>query len=184
MGHDADDGRHHHHHHHHEGPVAEHRAAAVASVGCFIITCSDTRDAKTDAGGALLRAKLEGAGHAVLGAALVRDEAAAIVEAVERGLALGARAVLLTGGTGFSPRDVTVEAVSALFDKPMPGFGELFRQLSFEQVGSAAMLSRATAGVGRGAAFFVLPGSPRAVGLALERLILPELGHLVRQLLG
>ena len=176
-------GDHHHHHHHHADPVAQHRHEAVASVACFVITCSDTRDAKTDEGGALVRAKLEGAGHSVVGADLVKDEVAAIQAAIEHAREHGARAIILTGGTGLSPRDVALEAVTPLFDKAIPGFGELFRLLSFQQVGSAAMLSRATAGVSRGAVLFALPGSPKAVELAMDRLILPELGHLVRQLM-
>jgi molybdenum cofactor biosynthesis protein B len=172
----------HHHHHHHE-PVAQHRQEAVSSVACFVITCSDTRDSKTDEGGSLVRAKLEAAGHSVVGTDLVKDEVPAIQAAIEHAREHGARAIVLTGGTGLSSRDVAIEAVTPLFDKAIPGFGELFRLLSWEQVGSAAMLSRAAAGVSRGAVLFALPGSPRAVELAMERLILPELGHLVRQLM-
>jgi molybdenum cofactor biosynthesis protein B len=173
----------HHHHHHHADPVAQHRREAVASVACFVITCSDTRDATTDEGGALVRAKLAGAGHSVVGAEIVKDEVAAIHAAIEHAREHGARAIILTGGTGLSPRDVAIEAVTPLFDKAIDGFGELFRMLSFQQVGSAAMLSRAAAGVSRGAVLFALPGSPKAVELAMDRLILPELGHLVRQML-
>lgn len=174
---------HHHHHHHGADPVSQHQAEAIASVACFVITCSDTRDAKTDEGGALVRTKLEGAGHSVVGTDLVRDEVAAIQGSIEHAREHGARAIILTGGTGLSPRDVALEAVTPLFDKAIPGFGELFRMLSFQQVGSAAMLSRAAAGVSRGAVVFALPGSPKAVELAMDRLILPELGHLVRQLM-
>lgn len=123
------------------------------------------------------------AGHVVTGLVVVRDDAAAIREALERALEAGARAVLFNGGTGLAPRDVTLETLAPLFEKAIPGFGELFRMLSFEQVGSAAMLSRAGAGVVRGAVVFALPGSPKAVTLAMERLILPELGHLVREVL-
>jgi molybdenum cofactor biosynthesis protein B len=112
----------------------------------------------------------------------VRDEPEQIRAAVEQGLAGGARAVLVTGGTGITRRDQTVEAVRPLLEKEIPGFGELFRMLSFQEIGSAAWLSRALAGTVRGALVFVLPGSPNAVRLALDRLILPELGHAVREL--
>jgi molybdenum cofactor biosynthesis protein B len=181
MPHDGPHSHSHDHAHPHD-PVTQHRREAVASVACFVLTCSDTRDARTDEGGPLVRAKLEGAGHVVVGAEVVKDEAAAIRAAVEHARSHGARAILITGGTGLSPRDVTLEAVAPLFEKEIPGFGELFRMLSFQEVGSAAMLSRAAAGVSPGAVVFALPGSPKAVALAMDRLILPELGHLIRQL--
>lgn len=167
---------------HGHGPHAQHRATAPTSVVAAVVTCSDTRTVETDQTGAALRAALEGAGHSVVLHRVVRDDVAEIHAAVEAALSAGARAVLVNGGTGISPRDVAVEALRPLFDKELPGFGELFRVLSFEQVGAAAWLSRATAGTCRGAILFALPGSPRAVGLAMERLILPELGHVVREL--
>ena len=163
-------------------PHAQHRAAAPVSVAAAVVTCSDSRTVETDQTGASLRAALEGAGHAVVLHRVVRDDVAEIRTALEAALAAGARAVVVNGGTGVSPRDVAVEALRPLFDKELPGFGELFRALSFEQVGPAAWLSRATAGTCRGAVVFALPGSPRAVGLAMARLILPELGHVVREL--
>lgn len=147
-----------------------------------MVTCSDTREGKADESGQLLRDLLERAGHRVLGQAWVKDEPIEIRGAVERAIAAGARAVLLTGGTGIGRRDSTAEVVESLFEKRLPGFGELFRFLSFEEVGSPAMLSRAAAGTCRGAVLFALPGSPNAVRLAAERLILPELGHLIREL--
>lgn len=174
--------RHSHDHDHGHGPAHEHRATAPTSVASFVVTCSDTRDAKTDEGGALARRLLESAGHPVLGALVIPDEATAIRAALEQALAAGARAVIFTGGTGLARRDVTLDTLAPLFERALPGFGELFRMLSWEQVGSAALLSRAGAGVVRGAAVFALPGSPKGVSLALERLILPELGHLVREL--
>jgi len=122
------------------------------------------------------------AGHRVVGTDLVADDVAAIRTAVWRLLAEpGLDVVVLTGGTGFSPRDLTVEAVAPLFDRAVEGFGELFRMLSYQQVGAAAMLSRAAAGLVRDRAVFLLPGSPKAVALALEALILPEAAHLLAQ---
>jgi molybdenum cofactor biosynthesis protein B len=147
-----------------------------------VLTCSDSRAQADDVSGRALREGLEAAGHSVVGQTVVRDEPEQIRAAVERGLADGARAVLVTGGTGITRRDQTVEAIRPLLEKEIPGFGELFRMLSFQEIGSAAWLSRALAGTVRGALIFVLPGSPNAVRLALDRLILPELGHAVREL--
>lgn len=163
-------------------PSLHHKASAPQAIAAAVVTCSDTRTRETDETGRRIRAALEAAGHAVVLHVVVDDDAAQIRTAVEGALKFGARAVLVNGGTGVAPRDVAVEALRPLFDKELPGFGELFRVLSYEQVGSAAWLSRATAGTHRGAILFALPGSPRAVGLALEKLILPELGHLVREL--
>jgi molybdenum cofactor biosynthesis protein B len=151
-------------------------------VACFVLTCSDSRAQSDDVSGRALREGLEAAGHSVVGQTVVRDEPEQIRAAVEGGLAGGARAVIITGGTGITRRDQTVEAVRPLLEKEIPGFGELFRMLSFQEIGSAAWLSRALAGTVRGALVFVLPGSPNAVRLALDRLILPELGHAVREL--
>jgi molybdenum cofactor biosynthesis protein B len=156
-----------------------HRAAAPAAVPAVVITVSDTRTLETDSGGALVAELLRGAGHPVVSHEIVRDEPPAIRAALEKALTReDARAVVLTGGTGVSPRDVTPEAVEPLLERVVPGFGELFRMLSFQEIGSAALLSRALAGLARGRVVFVLPGSRGAVRLALERLILPELGHL------
>jgi molybdenum cofactor biosynthesis protein B len=144
-----------------------------------VITVSDTRNLETDAGGRLVVELLEAAGHPVVLREIVPDEPAEI-EGVLRGVLArdGVGAVLLTGGTGIAPRDLTPEAVAPHLERTIPGFGELFRQLSFEEIGPAAMLSRALAGVAAGRVVFVLPGSRAALRLALERLILPELGHL------
>jgi len=163
--------------------VESHRElAASGPLGFLIVTVSDSRTPETDSGGQKLRELVEAAGHRVADAGIVRDEIAAIRETVEGALeAQGVDVILLTGGTGVSPRDVTVEAVRPLLEKELPGFGELFRMLSFAEVGSAAMLSRATAGIARGRAIFLLPGSPAALGLAMERLILPEARHLLGQ---
>jgi molybdopterin adenylyltransferase len=145
-----------------------------------VITVSDTRSLADDTGGALIVELLEAAGHRVALRELVKDDASEIRAALERALASpDCRAVILTGGTGVAPRDVTPEAIEGSLARPLPGFGELFRQLSFAEIGSAAMLSRAVGGLARGKPVFALPGSRAAVRLALERLILPELGHLV-----
>lgn len=185
MAHDGPDHHHHehdHHHHEHMQVHEAHRAQALASVGTFVITCSDTRTTANDQSGALAKQLLEAAGHTVLGHAVVKDDRAAIVAELDHALAHGARAIIFTGGTGLSRRDVTIEALEARYDKHVPGFGELFRALSFAQIGSAAMASRASSGVVAGALVFALPGSPAAVSLGIEKLILPEVGHLVREL--
>lgn len=161
----------------------EHKAKAPASVLCFVVTVSDTRTASTDVGGRTIRELLERAGHAVTGHAIVRDEPAEVTALIQRQIADGtARVIITTGGTGITSRDGTFEAVDGLLEKRLDGFGELFRMLSFQDIGTAAMMSRATAGTIGRAAIFVLPGSPDAVRLALTRLILPELGHVVQQL--
>lgn len=150
--------------------------------GFALLTVSDSRTAATDSGGARLAELVEVAGHVVVSRRLVRDDSAAISAAVLEALAAPATdVVLVTGGSGVAPRDVTIEAVTPLFDRELPGFGELFRALSFAAIGAAAMLSRATAGVARGKAIFLLPGSPAALELAMERLIVPEIGHLLAQ---
>ena len=162
--------------------MAEHRAHAPAQVSTYVVTCSDSRDEARDESGRVLREGLEAAGHLVSGHRLVKDEPEAIRAALADAQGVGARAILFTGGTGVGRRDSTVETLEALFEKRLPGFGELFRMLSFQEVGTAAMLSRATAGTYQGMVVFALPGSKHAVRLALEKLILPELGHLVREL--
>ncbi len=145
---------------------------------CAVVTVSDTRTAASDRGGPLIVELLEAAGHQVARREMVADDAEAIGGLV-CALAADSDAVLVTGGTGIAPRDVTCEALTALFDKSIPGFGELFRVLSFEQIGAAAMLSRAVGGVVGRAVVLSMPGSPAAVRLAMERLLLPELAHLV-----
>jgi molybdopterin adenylyltransferase len=163
--------------------VKGHRAEARTGVACFVLTVSDTRTATNDLSGDAIATLLEGAGHRVARRALVRDDPSAVITTLRPVLQDAAiEAVITTGGTGISRRDSTAETVEALIDKPLPGFGELFRVLSFETIGSAAMLSRATAGAAGHQAIFVLPGSEDAVRLAMTRLILPELGHIVREL--
>jgi molybdenum cofactor biosynthesis protein B len=192
MGHDGHDHDHdhkhgHHHHHPHSGhghsPAAEeHKARAPAQVSAFVVTCSDSRDEARDESGKALRGSLEAAGHTLSGYKVVKDEPEAIRAVLAEAAASGARAVLFNGGTGIGRRDSTVETLRALFEKELPGFGELFRMLSFKEIGSAAMMSRATAGTYQGMIVFVMPGSPQAVKLALRELILPELGHMVREM--
>lgn len=157
----------------------EHKAHAPRHVSVAVVTVSDSRTLTTDEGGALVVALAEKAGHRVAHRALVRDEVADVRHALRDALRAGAEAIVFTGGTGIAPRDITVEAVAPRFVKHVPGFGEIFRTLSFQSMGSAAMASRAEAGVIGGAIVFLLPGSPDACRLAMERLILPELPHLV-----
>ena len=147
-----------------------------------VITVSDTRTLDTDASGRAIVELLEGAGHRVSGRTLLRDEAEDVRATVQH-LASEALVdvVITTGGTGITARDGTFEAVDELLTKRLPGFGELFRSLSYQQIGAAAMLSRATAGLIGQTVVIVLPGSQHAVRLALEELVLPELGHLVRE---
>ena len=160
--------------------VEEHRAASPRTVACFVLTVSDTRTLETETSGRTIAIMLESAGHRVTGRRVVKDEPADVAAAVQAALDAGdAQVVITTGGTGIARRDSTHEALAGLFEKELPGFGELFRMLSFEAVGPAAMLSRATAGIVSGRAVFLLPGSEDAVRLAMERLILPELGHIV-----
>ena len=161
----------------------EHKSQAPASVACCVLTVSDTRTAETDTSGRAIRALLESAGHTITSHAIVRDEPQAVSTRVRDWLTeAGTQVIITTGGTGITSRDGTYEAVDGLLDKRLDGFGELFRMLSFEEIGPAAMMSRAAAGTAKGKAVFVLPGSESAVRLAMTRLILPELGHVVQQL--
>ena len=161
----------------------EHKSKGPVSVGCFVLTVSDTRTSDTDSSGRAIREFLERAGHQVTGFAIVRDEPALVTASVSQWLTdADTRIIITTGGTGISARDGTFEAMDALFEKRLHGFGELFRMLSFDEVGSAAMMSRATAGTVGAKAIFVLPGSEHAVRLAMSRLIIPELGHVAQQL--
>jgi molybdenum cofactor biosynthesis protein B len=160
----------------------EHKAHAPRSVRCFIVTVSDTRTEATDTSGRAIIDLLTAAGHVVAGRAIVKDDAEMVRGTLERQLAIAdVQAIITTGGTGVTARDSTYEVVSSLLQKRLDGFGELFRMLSFQQVGPAAMMSRACAGIVAGHVVVSLPGSEAAVRLALERLLIPELGHLVQQ---
>jgi molybdenum cofactor biosynthesis protein B len=153
------------------------RAAERGPVPVAVVTVSDSRTPETDTNGRFLREALAAAGHRLSGYRVIRDEPEAVAEALEE-MAEGARVILFNGGTGISPRDTTYDVLACRLEKLLPGFGELFRMLSWEQVGSAAMLSRATAGTYRGRVVVSVPGSPAAVRLAWEKLIAPELAHL------
>ena len=156
-----------------------HRAAAEerGPVAVGVITVSDSRTRETDTNGAWLQERITAAGAVVSGYHVVRDEPDEIRAAVDD-LVRGAQVVVVNGGTGVSKRDTTYDTLARLLEKTLPGFGELFRMLSWEQVGSAAILSRATAGTYRGAVLVSVPGSPKAVALAWEKLLEPELAHL------
>ena len=160
----------------------EHKAAAPARVRVFVLTVSDTRTTVTDTAGAAIGAALESAGHHVAGRAIEKDEPARVAELVRQQAVIGdVDAIITTGGTGLTSRDSTFEAIDALLTKRLPGFGELFRMLSYQDIGSAAMMSRACAGTIGKVVVISLPGSEKAVNLAMERLVVPELGHLVQQ---
>jgi len=160
----------------------EHRSEAPRVVRCGVITVSDTRTRETDTGGQTIVDLLAEAGHEVLDRHLIPDEPGPMQTLLE-----GLRdrddvdAVLMTGGTGLGRRDQTFETVTGLLDKPLPGYGELFRMLSYGEIGAAAMLSRAVGGLIGRTVLLTMPGSRAAVRLAMEKLILPELGHLVRE---
>jgi molybdenum cofactor biosynthesis protein B len=165
--------------------VAEHRTHSPSPdrVRVAVLTASDSRAPGANPGGELLRELAEAGGFTVVGDTLLREEPEALrAHVAELCAGRTVDAVLVTGGTGLSPRDRTPEAIGALFERRLPGFGELFRALSFAEIGPAAMLSRADSGVVGGTLVFLLPGSPAAVRLAMERLIVPELAHAVGQL--
>ena len=161
---------------------AEHKAQAPRTVRCFIVTVSDTRTDETDASGRAIADLLTAAGHQVAGRTIVKDDPDLVRGTIERQLASpDVHAIITTGGTGITSRDSTYEAVSGMLQKRLDGFGELFRMLSYQQIGSAAIMSRACAGLAAGRIIVCLPGSEAAVRLAVEKLLIPELGHLVQQ---
>ncbi|MBX3330465.1 MAG: molybdenum cofactor biosynthesis protein MoaB [Nitrospira sp.] len=162
----------------------EHKDHAPSSIGCMVITCSDTRTPETDTSGQLIRKLLEERGHTVVGYHLVKDDPAQIQLWIARGTANETvQAIIINGGTGIARRDSTFEAVDEMLEKRLDGFGEIFRLLTYQDIGSPAIMSRATAGVINGRILFSTPGSENAVRLAMEKLILPELGHLIQQLI-
>jgi molybdenum cofactor biosynthesis protein B len=163
--------------------IEEHRARAPAGIRCAIVAVSDTRSVETDESGKEMVRRVDARGHRAVSRTVVPDEPVLIGAELRRLLAdPDVDAVLIAGGTGIAPRDATVEVVRAFLDREIPGFGEFFRMLSFRQIGPAAMLSRAVAGVARGKPIFCLPGSPAAVALGLDELVLPELGHVIEEL--
>ncbi len=157
-----------------------HPQSVSRSVCCAVVTVSDTRTVESDRSGQIIQALLTEAGHRVADYRIVPDEPDRIADLCQT-LAQRADvdAIVLTGGTGIAPRDTTYDAIAALLEKTLPGFGELFRQLSFQEIGSRALASRAVAGVVQSTLVFSIPGSSKAVTLAMEALILPELPHLV-----
>jgi len=160
----------------------EHKATAPRSIGCWVLTVSDTKTPDTDTSGQLIRKLVTDAGHQVVGSSIVRDEPKDVQRVIREACANDAvRAVLVTGGTGVTSRDSTYEAIEAMLDKRLPGFGELFRMLSYQEIGSAAMMSRAQLGVHARRIVVSMPGSPNACRLALEKLVIPELSHLIRE---
>jgi len=168
----------------HNSPVSqqEHKAHAPRRVGCFILTVSDTRTESTDSSGDAIGELLAEAGHFIAGRAIAKDEPSDVIRIVSEQLSnADVQVIITTGGTGVSSRDSTYEAIAELIEKRVEGFGELFRMLSYHDIGPAAMLSRAVAGTARGKVIVSLPGAEGAVRLALSKLLIPELGHLVQQ---
>jgi molybdenum cofactor biosynthesis protein B len=160
----------------------EHKAESPARVRVFVLTVSDTRTTETDSSGKAIVEMLTAAGHVVAGRAIEKDEPARVAELVRQQATIAdVDVIITTGGTGLSSRDSTFEAIDALLDKKLPGFGELFRMLSYHELGPAAMMSRACAGTIGKVVVLSLPGSENAVRLAMTKLVLPELGHLVQQ---
>ncbi len=154
-------------------------AARQGPVHVAIVTVSDTRTRENDTGGDLIENRITVAGHKVVFRTIVKDEPAQIGALLDQIVnETDARLILFTGGTGIAPRDTTYDVLAGKLEKTMPGFGELFRMLSYQEVGAAAMLSRATAGTYRGRVVISMPGSPNAVQLAMDKLIMPEIQHL------
>lgn len=160
-----------------------HPDTAALSVSCAVITVSDTRTMETDRSGQAIKTLLQESGHTIASYTLVPDEPVQVrSQIMDLSQRLDVSAILLNGGTGIAPRDTTYDAIAGLLDKTLPGFGEIFRWLSYQDIGSRAMASRAIAGTLGNTLIFSMPGSTNAVTLALQQLILPELRHLVSQL--
>ncbi|TLY21729.1 MAG: MogA/MoaB family molybdenum cofactor biosynthesis protein [Nitrospirae bacterium] len=161
----------------------QHKAAAPRSVSCMVITCSDTRTPETDTSGALIMNTLKERGHTIAAYHLVKDEPSVIRKLIKKGAKdRHVQAIIVNGGTGISRRDSTFEAIDGLLEKRLAGFGEIFRYLSYQDIGSAAILSRATAGLYKGTVVISIPGSEKAAFLAMDKLILNELGHMVHEM--
>jgi molybdenum cofactor biosynthesis protein B len=162
--------------------VHEHKMRAPSHVSCFVLTVSDTRTEDTDTSGQAIEQMLSEAGHFVAGRVVVKDEPADVARLVADQLANDdVQVIITTGGTGITSRDSTYEAISELLDKRLDGFGELFRMLSYHEIGPAAMMSRAVAGLAHGKIIVSLPGSEQAVRLGMSKLVIPELRHMVQQ---
>ncbi len=174
-------------HHQHSGPIqpshVSHKAHATHSLSCVVVTCSDTRTQETDTSGKLICHLLKEQGHSISEYHLIKDEPANISELLQHvAHQIDKQVIIINGGTGISRRDSTFEAVNGFLQKQLNGFGELFRYLSFKEIGSPAMLSRAIAGIHGHLVIFSIPGSQGAVQLAMEQLILPEMGHIAGEL--
>lgn len=161
--------------------VHEHRETSPRKVIFGVVTVSDSRNAETDSSGDVIEALVRGEGHAVAARSIVKDEPSQILAALKQSIENGSDAIVFTGGTGITSRDVTCETLRPLMDKVLDGFGEVFRYLSYKEIGAAAVMSRAIAGVISRKIVFCLPGSPEAARLAVEKIILPEIGHIVRE---
>ncbi len=161
--------------------VHQHRETSPGKVSIGIVTVSDSRTKETDSSGELIEKLAREKGHSVLARKIVMDDAGQILAALKESIETGADVVLFTGGTGITSRDITYETLRPLMDKVMDGFGELFRQLSHAEIGTAAIMSRSFAGIISRRVVFCLPGSPDACRLAVEKIILPEIGHIVRE---
>jgi molybdenum cofactor biosynthesis protein B len=165
-----------------------HKSVAPKTLGIYIVTCSTSKynqqvagEKPDDASGGIIEELVVNAGHRVEGRQLISDSKQMIRRAANRAFASkNVDALIITGGTGLSPRDVTIESIEPMVEKEIPGFGELFRKISYDSIGSPAMMSRAFAGSAKGKVVFCLPGSPNAVQTAMEKLILPELGHILK----
>lgn len=162
--------------------LEEHQRDSVKNGKFAIVTTSDRRTKETDESGEIIQKILENSGHEVLSHKIIPNIKEEILKELDRFLSSEAQCLITTGGTGVSSRDITIETLSAQFEKTLNGFGELFRRLSFEEIGTATILSRATAGIIKKKLIFVLPGSPRAVKLAMEKIIILEVGHILGQL--
>jgi molybdenum cofactor biosynthesis protein B len=160
----------------------EHKKEAPQSVNCALVTVSDSRTEETDESGKLLKQKLTEGGHKLVSYTLLKNDSEAVRQTIEELLDEEEVQVIITGGgTGVSHRDITVETVSALLEKKLDGFGELFRSLSYQEIGTASIMSRSIAGVARGKVIICIPGSLGATRLAAEKIIVPEIGHMVRE---
>ena len=162
-----------------DSPSKAHKAAAPSNITCAVITVSDTRTIETDRGGQKLMDHLIGAGYEVTARHIIKDDPEPMRQLLQQLSTVDA--ILMTGGTGVSQRDQTYETVSELLEKPLPGYGELFRMLSYQEIGAPAMLSRAVGGIRGKSVILTMPGSPAAVDLAMEKIVLAELPHLVQQ---
>lgn len=163
--------------------LLEHKQNTLKDINIMVLTISDTRDEQTDKSGKLMMDLIKSHNFVVKEYKIVKDEREQILSEVLEGIRRTEIDVIVTnGGTGLSNRDVTLEVMEQVIEKPIPGFGELFRMLSYEEIGSAAILSRAIGGIAKGTAIFSTPGSTGAVKLAMEKLILPELGHILKEI--